>query len=67
LSHEPGPAGNRFLGSLKGLQILALLFRIDLLCLDIEGVEDAVLQTLPWDKVDIETLLVEVYSTIYKS
>ena len=51
----------------KGLQIRALLFRIDLLCLDIEGVEDAVLQTLPWDKVDIETLLVEVYSTIYKS
>jgi len=34
-----------------------------LLSLDIEGAEDVVLQTIPWDKVDIETLLVEVRST----
>ena len=34
-----------------------------MLSLDIEGAEDVVLQTIPWDKVDIETLLIEVRST----
>jgi hypothetical protein len=34
--------------------------RIDLFSLDIEGAEFRVLQTLPWDKVDIRVILVEV-------
>ena len=35
-------------------------FRIDFLSLDIEGLEQAVLESVPWDKVDIQTILVEV-------
>ncbi|XP_023336634.1 protein Star [Eurytemora carolleeae] len=34
--------------------------KIDFMSLDIEGVELAVLETIPWSKVDIETLLIEV-------
>ena len=33
---------------------------VDFLSLDIEGAEIQVLKTLPWDKVDIQALLVEV-------
>ncbi len=33
---------------------------VDLLSLDIEGAEIQVLRTLPWDKVDIQAILVEV-------
>ena len=33
--------------------------RVDLLILDIEGPELEVLQTLPWDKVDITAITVE--------
>ena len=34
--------------------------RVDLFSLDIEGAEFQVLQTIPWDKVDIRVILVEV-------
>ena len=34
--------------------------KIDFLSLDIEGAELDVLSTIPWDKVDIELILVEV-------
>lgn len=34
--------------------------RIDLFSLDIEGAEYAVLKTVPWEKVNIDALLVEV-------
>jgi hypothetical protein len=34
--------------------------KVDLFSLDIEGAEFQVLKTLPWDKVDIKVLLVEV-------
>jgi hypothetical protein len=34
--------------------------RIDLFSLDIEGAEYNVLKTVPWDKVNIDALLVEV-------
>jgi hypothetical protein len=34
--------------------------RIDLFSLDIEGAEYDVLKTVPWDKVNIDALLVEV-------
>jgi len=33
---------------------------VNLLSLDIEGAEFAVLKTIPWDKVDIEVLLIEL-------
>jgi hypothetical protein len=36
------------------------LLRIDLFSLDIEGAEYNVLKTVPWDKVNIDALLVEV-------
>ena len=36
---------------------------MDLFSLDIEGAEEAVLNTIPWDKVDIEILLIEVMDT----
>ena len=35
-------------------------FRIDFLSLDIEGAELMVLETIPWDKVNIQSILVEV-------
>ena len=34
--------------------------RVDFLSLDIEGAELAVLKTLPWDKVDIELVMIEI-------
>ncbi|TRY72331.1 hypothetical protein TCAL_11452 [Tigriopus californicus] len=34
--------------------------RVDLLSLDVEGAELEILQTIPWDKVDIGVILVEV-------
>ena len=34
--------------------------RVDFLSLDIEGAELAVLRTVPWDKVDIELVMVEI-------
>jgi hypothetical protein len=40
--------------------------RIDLFSLDIEGAEYDVLKTIPWDKVDVTALLVEV-SDFYTS
>ena len=33
------------------------LFRIDFLSLDVEGAEQAVLEALPWDKIDFQTFL----------
>ena len=33
---------------------------VDFLSLDIEGAELAVLKTLPWDKVDIELVMIEI-------
>ena len=34
--------------------------RVDFLSLDIEGAELAVLKTIPWDKVDIELVMIEI-------
>ena len=34
--------------------------KVDFLSLDVEGAEVAVLNTVPWDKVDIELIMVEV-------
>lgn len=34
--------------------------KLDFLSLDIEGAELKVLSTIPWDKVDIELLMIEV-------
>ena len=34
--------------------------RVDLLSLDIEGAEQKVLETLPWGKVDIGMVMIEV-------
>jgi hypothetical protein len=33
---------------------------VDYLSLDIEGSEEAVLRTLPWDKVDIKVISLEI-------
>jgi len=41
-------------------KILSFFVRIDLFSLDIEGAEYNVLKTVPWDKVNIDALLVEV-------
>ena len=41
-----------------------IYFRIDFLSLDIEGVELPILETIPWSKLDIETLLIEVKSNL---
>jgi hypothetical protein len=45
-----------------GLRIIffVIIVRIDLFSLDIEGAEYGVLKTVPWDKVNIDALLVEV-------
>ena len=42
--------------------------KIDFLSLDIEGAELAVLNTIPWDKVEIELVMLEVllFCTIKK-
>jgi hypothetical protein len=40
--------------------IFIFYFRIDFLSLDIEGAEQLVLQTIPWDKVNIQSILIEV-------
>ena len=37
--------------------------RIDFLSIDIEGAELGVLNTVPWDLVEIELVMVEVAST----
>ncbi len=34
--------------------------RIDFLSLDVEGAEEAVLNTLPWDRINIQSVLIEV-------
>lgn len=34
--------------------------KVDFLSLDIEGAELAVLKTIPWDKVDIELVMIEI-------
>ena len=34
--------------------------RVDFLSLDIEGAELAVLRTIPWDKVNIELVMIEI-------
>ena len=34
--------------------------KIDFLSIDIEGAELAVLNTIPWDKVEIELIMIEV-------
>ena len=39
---------------------LKLCFTLSYLSLDIEGGEFGVLKTVPWDKVDIEVLLIEL-------
>ena len=36
------------------------MYRVDLFSLDIEGAEEAVLSTIPWEEVNIEILLIEV-------
>ena len=36
------------------------MLRVDFFSLDIEGAELSVLETLPWDKVNIEMVMVEV-------
>ena len=36
------------------------VIRVDLFSLDIEGAEYDVLQTIPWDKMNIDALLIEV-------
>ena len=38
------------------------MYRVDLLSLDIEGAEQKVLETIPWDKVDIGMVMIEVGS-----
>jgi hypothetical protein len=45
-----------------GLRIIffVVIVRIDLFSLDIEGAQYGVLKTVPWDKVNIDALLVEV-------
>ncbi len=43
--------------------IFIFQFRIDFLSLDIEGAEMLVLQTIPWDKVYIQSILIEVTLT----
>ena len=40
-------------------------FRIDFFSLDIEGAEMEVLRTIPWDKVSIELILIEVKSNSF--
>jgi len=45
---------------LYSLLLAAGLQRVDLLSLDIEGAEQAVLETLPWDKLDIGMVMIEV-------
>ena len=35
--------------------------RVDFLSIDIEGAELAVLNTIPWDKVQIELVMLEVH------
>ena len=35
-------------------------FRIDFLSLDVEGAEQAILENLPWDRVNIQSFLIEV-------
>ena len=45
---------------LQALGWPTILPRVDLLSLDIEGAELAVLQTLPWHRLDIELVLLEV-------
>jgi hypothetical protein len=34
--------------------------RIDFFSLDVEGAEEAVLNTLPWDRINIQSVLIEV-------
>jgi hypothetical protein len=41
--------------------------RIDFLSLDVEGAEEAVLNTLPWHRINIQSVLIEVKKYIYKS
>ena len=36
------------------------MYRVDLFSLDIEGAEEAVLSTIPWEEVDIDILMIEV-------
>ena len=38
----------------------SVIHRVDLFSLDIEGAEEAVLLTIPWHRVDIDILLIEV-------
>ncbi len=39
--------------------------RIDFLSLDVEGAEEAVLNTLPWHRINIQSVLIEVKKNIY--
>ena len=46
--------------NIKVKKIYFLQKRIDFFSLDVEGAEEAVLNTLPWDKVNIQSVLIEV-------
>jgi len=57
---------NRSYYKLKCYPLYSLLLalgnpKVDFLSLDIEGAEQAVLKTVPWDKVDIELVMIETY------
>ena len=59
------PASMRSQYSVQAYPLYSLILamgitRIDFLSLDVEGAELDVLNTVPWDKVDIELVMVEV-------
>ena len=49
---------------IKNFIIIALnylrYYRVDLLSLDVEGAEEAILRTVPWEEVNIDLLMIEV-------
>lgn len=59
------PAGMRSMYPVQAYPLYSLILamgveKVDFLSLDVEGAEVAVLNTVPWDKVDIELIMVEV-------
>ena len=59
------PAGMRSMYPVQAYPLYSLILamgveKVDFLSLDVEGAEVVVLNTVPWDKVDIELIMVEV-------
>ncbi|KAK7055034.1 hypothetical protein SK128_024958 [Halocaridina rubra] len=64
---QDNPSGGSELGAVIEMQCFPLysylvalnITKVDYFSLDVEGAEFTILQTIPWDKVDIQTLSVE--------